>query len=74
MKHSRVPFLTIQTAIAGDVEAMSKIVNHYKRYIMKLSIMRYNDQYGNIYKNTDEDIRRQLEAKLIAGISKFKIL
>ena len=73
MKHPRVPFSTIKAATEGNAEAMSQIASHYERYILKLSTKQCKDQYGNKYVYVDDDMKRQLEAKLIISISKFKI-
>ena len=77
MKHpskiSRVPFSTIQAAIKGDTDAINKVLNYYEGYVSKLSIKRYHDKSGRIYECVDEDIRRQLQMKLIMKISHFKL-
>ena len=77
MKHQieacRVLFSTIQAAIKGDTEAINKVLNYYEGYISKLSTKRYYDKSERKYECVDEDIRRQLQIKLIMQISHFKL-
>ena len=70
---NKIHYSTIQEAIRGDATAIDKIMKHYEGYIMKLSTEIYYDQYGKINTYIDEDIRRQLQAKLITKISGFKL-
>ena len=51
----------------GDVDAMDKILKHYKPYIVKLSIRTDGDK-----SYIDEDLRERLEAKLIAKTLEFE--
>ena len=39
-----LPFETIKAATEGDVDAMDKILKHYKPYIVKLSIRTDGDK------------------------------
>ena len=70
---TKVHFSTLQEAIGGDTIALNKIIKNYERYIIKLSIKRYLDAYGNVITCIDEDIKRQLETKLIIKILGFKL-
>ncbi len=69
----RLPYSAIQAAVGGDTTAINRMLEYYEGYISKLSTKRYYDQWGNIYECVDEDMRRQLQAKLIMKISSFKL-
>jgi len=72
-RENGLSFSTIQAAIDGDTNAINRIVDHYGGYISKLSTRLLFDQYGNIYRYVDEDMRRQLQTKLITKILNFKL-
>jgi hypothetical protein len=67
-----VPITTIQAAISGDTDAINNIVDHYNRLILKLSIKKMYDEYGNPHDCVDEYTYLRLRTKLIAKIVKFK--
>ena len=73
IKASRPEYATIQAAVSGDANALNAIVNHYDRYILRLSTKKLFAQDGNIYRCIDEDIRRQLQTKLVERILRFKL-
>ena len=62
----RIVFSTIEQAVNGDAIAINKIIEHYNGYILKLSTTTIFDQHDSVYECIDEDMRRQLETKLIA--------
>ena len=62
-----LPFETIKVATEGDVDAMDKILKHYKPYIAKLSIRTDGDK-----SYIDEELRERWEAKLIAKTLEFE--
>lgn len=66
-KERLLPFETIKAATEGDVDAMDKILKHYKPYIVKLSIRTDGDK-----SYIEEDLRERLEAKLIAKTLEFE--
>lgn len=68
-KERLLPFETIKAATEGDVDAMDKILKHYKPYIVKLSIRTDGDK-----SYIDEDLRERLEAKLIAKTLNLRLL
>jgi hypothetical protein len=72
-KYDLLPFEVIQAAAGGDIEAMSRVMRQYSGYIAKLSIRPFYDAAGNPHYAVDEDMRRQLEAKLTAAILRFKV-
>jgi hypothetical protein len=66
-----LPFRVIEAAVAGDVDAIHKVLKHYEGYIATLSTQRLHDEYGRVYLVVDEDMRRTLETELIIKILKF---
>jgi len=68
-----LPFPVIVAATGGDMEAINKVLKHYKGYIIALSTRRLYDEYGNAHLFVDEELRQTLETKLIAKILTFKV-
>jgi hypothetical protein len=66
-----LPFRVIAAAVAGNVDAIHKVLKHYEGYIATLSTQRLYDEYGRVYLIVDEDMRRTLETELIVKILKF---
>jgi hypothetical protein len=62
----------ILAAASGNTDALCVVVNHYKGYINALSTMRLYDECGNTYFVMDEDLRQELEMRLITKAMKFK--
>ena len=63
-----VPLQTILAAKSGDSEALTKILHHYAPYIASFAKRPFYDEYGNRYDVIDEEIRQQLESKLMLQI------
>ncbi|MGF2942656.1 helix-turn-helix domain-containing protein [Enterococcus xiangfangensis] len=63
----------IISAISGDPIAMSKVLNHYQRYIVSLSLRNnyINGVLSSVY--IDEFMRRSVESKLIEKVMTFDI-
>ncbi|SOB72640.1 Helix-turn-helix, conjugative transposon-like [Anaerobutyricum hallii] len=72
-KADLLPFYIIKAASDGDVEAINTVVDHYEGYIIRLSIRKMYDEYGQIHFCIDEILRRHLETKLITKVLDFKI-
>lgn len=67
-KQLRVPYEVIKSAKNGDPDAMQQILNYYKPYICHFSKRKkYIDEYSFI-EVIDEDIKQQIETKLIMEI------
>ena len=71
--YKHLSFAIIKAATNGDIEAMNSVTQHYGGYIAKLSIRPIKDEYGNERYGVDENIRRELEAKLAAAVLRFKV-
>lgn len=72
-KANLLPFHIIKAASEGNVEAINEVVDHYEGYIIKLSIRKMYDEYGQIHYCIDETLRRRLETKLITKVLEFNI-
>lgn len=72
-KADLLPFYIIKAASDGDVEAINTVVDHYEGYIIRLSIRKMYDEYGQIHFCIDETLRGHLETKLITKVLDFKI-
>lgn len=68
-----LPYAVIQAATTGDPDAINAVLRHYSGYITSMSLRTLYDRQGNSYLCVDEDMRRRLEMKLIAGILTFRI-
>ena len=55
----------IQEAVAGNILAINQILDHYRGYIIKKSIRKLKDEYGNTYCYVDETLRQCLENQLV---------
>ena len=68
-----LPYPIIAAAVAGDAEAVSRVVRHYSSYIAALSMRTSYDVNGFPHYQVDEDLRRRLETKLIIAILGFDL-
>ena len=68
-----LPFPVIVAATSGDIEAMNKVLKHYEGYILALSTRRLYDEYGNPHLFVDDELRREIETKLITRILTFNV-
>lgn len=71
-KRRLLPYETVYKASMGDVEAMDAVLKRYGPYIRKLATQPYIDQSGGFHYVVNEDIRRQLEMKLITKVLLFR--
>jgi hypothetical protein len=67
-----LPCPVILAAAQGDEDALNKVISHYGGYIAKLSVRPLYDEDGTAHYAVDDGIRRQLEAKLVEAVLKFK--
>lgn len=68
-----LPFTVIVLAIHGDVNAVNQVLNHFEKYINKLSQKTLFDEFGNPHIHIEDDIKRALETKLIIAITNFEL-
>jgi len=68
-----LPFPVIVAASGGDIDAINTVLKHYEGYIVALSTRRLFDEYGNTHLFVDDELRRELETRLIAKILTFKV-
>ena len=64
-----IPYETIVAATKGDADAMQKVIQHYEPYIKFFSQRHYHDDCGNTITIIDDDIRQQIELKLMYEIA-----
>ncbi|MCD5029254.1 helix-turn-helix domain-containing protein [Enterococcus asini] len=63
----------IVSAVSGEPVAITKVLQHYQKYIIRLSL-RNNYEVGSISPvYVDEFLRRNLETKLIEKILTFDV-
>ena len=68
-----LPFPVIVAATSGDIDAMNKVLKHYEGYILALSTRRLYDEYGNPHLFVDDELRREIETRLITRILTFNV-
>lgn len=68
-----IAYDTIVNAIEQDEKALIEIVNHYRKYIKKLSLVTQLGEDGEWHTAVNPDIEANLEADLLLGVLKFKI-
>ena len=71
-KSNLLPYPVIVAATGGDIEAINTVLKHYEGYIAVLSTRELYDEYGKPHMCVDEELRRRMETKLIAGILTFR--
>lgn len=72
-KRELLPYDVIESAVSGDMLAVSEVVEHYQNYILKLSTRKYVDSYGRVSYVVDEVLRGNLENKLMIKTLNFKL-
>lgn len=70
-KYSLLPIPVILAAIRGEESAINQVLRYYERYITALASKELYDRYGNLYICVDDELKAELQNKLIAGILKF---
>ncbi len=68
-----LPYSVIEAAAAGNAEAINVVLDHYRGYIAKLSLVGGKDPEGNTRVYANEELRRRLETKLICKILTFSV-
>ena len=69
-----LPFETIVAAKAGDPEALSAVLKHFKGYIYARAAREFYDANGLAYSGIDPELKQRLEIKLVTRIiQKFEI-
>lgn len=73
-KYKNIPLSIIEDAVGGKTYALEFILSYFHNYILTLSTIAVEDEYGNKNYIVDDDIVSMLEEKLVLGITnKFKI-
>lgn len=71
--YQMIPFSLIVKATVGDAEAISKIVSHYRGYIIKRSLRPLKDEFANQTMVVDEVLSGRMQTRIIAKILSFEI-
>lgn len=70
---SLLPYITVEAAASGDVDAINAVLKHYGRYIAALATRTLYDENGSPNLCVDEEMKRRLETKLITKILSFDV-
>lgn len=73
MENKLLDYDTIVHAVAGDTDAIAKVLRHFEAYIRELSKRRQTLPDGTRKTIVDEDIKLELEIELITKIRLFRI-
>lgn len=65
MMNELVPYHVILSAKNGDAKAIERILDHYAPLIAKYATRRTFDEYGNVYRLVDEDMKTQIADEII---------
>lgn len=63
---------TIENAVAGDPQAIKKVLEHYASYIDSLCTEEKERPDGTVEKTINEDMRQQVICKLLEKLPNFK--
>lgn len=69
-----LPYSLIVAAASGDPDAVNEVLAHYSGYILSLCKKPLYDEDGRLYTCINEDLRRNLETKLISKILAFNVV
>lgn len=72
-RYGLLPFPVVVAATSGDVIAINQVLKHFEGYIIALATKPLYDEYGNVHLFLDEELRRELETKLITKILSFDV-
>lgn len=67
------PHEVIKAAVKGDIEKLNEIVATYQSYIIKLSGRIVRDEVGNARYYVDQEIKTELENRLIMKVLDFQL-
>lgn len=71
--YKRINYETIMKALKGDFHAMNEILDHYRRYINKMSVFKYTDSGGNERYIVDQEMADTVEIHLMEAVIKFRV-
>ncbi|HIG0358559.1 TPA: helix-turn-helix domain-containing protein [Clostridium sporogenes] len=72
-KNKHLPFDVIVAAIDGDEDAIKIVLNFYDGYISKLSLHSIYDDYGNVYRGIDSELKGRIQTVVINMILNFQM-
>jgi S-methylmethionine-dependent homocysteine/selenocysteine methylase len=69
-----ITYSLICAAAKGDTKAQEQILNYYDDYINSLATVVIENEYGEKIKFIDEDLKSQLQLKLLEATMKWRLL
>lgn len=69
-----ITYSLICAAAKGDAKAQEQILNYYDDYINSLATVVIENEYGEKIKFIDEDLKSQLQLKLLEATMKWRLL
>jgi hypothetical protein len=72
-KYPKVSYEVIEEATKEDVEAIYEVINHFDRYILKLSLRPLIDEQGHFRMEVDEVLYGRILSRLMKQITTFDI-
>lgn len=73
MAENQLSVETIQGAVAGDQDAVQKVIEHYSDYLDDLCTIEETQEDGSTKKIIDEDMRQTVILKLIESLPEFDL-
>ena len=73
-RHKEPPgFEAIEAAISGDADSINQVISYFQPFIESKCRRKFKDEFGRIYYEVDEYMKRRMETKLITKILDFEI-
>lgn len=72
-KNNHLLFKIIVSAVNGDKNSITKVLDFYDGYISKLSLRTMYDEYGNVYMVIDRELKGRIQENVMKMILNFKI-
>ena len=73
MNRAHPSFYLISMAVAGNENAMEKLLEFYEPYISKCCLRPFYDEYGNVCIVVDMELKGRIREALLKMICEFEI-
>ena len=70
---NKLDFETIRAAVAGETQALEKVLAHFDDEITRMATVRVRQPDGSIKAIVDEDMRQEIILHLLEKIPQFPI-
>lgn len=74
MMKQKLTYMLICAAVNGDSDAQNELLAYYEEYINTLSTVEELMEDGQVRRYIDEDIKAQIQMKLLEATLKWKAL